>query len=50
VIGLLVFLAPASVSAQRYRFKYYSHADGLNGLARIRNGRLEFINSLAVRG
>jgi len=30
VIGLVVTLAPPSLLAQRYRFKYFSHGDGLN--------------------
>lgn len=29
LIGLLACLAPLTLSAQHYRFKYYSHADGL---------------------
>ena len=29
LIGVLACLAPLTVSAQRYRFKYYSHGDGL---------------------
>ena len=28
-LGLLACLAPVTASAQRYRFKYYSHGDGL---------------------
>ena len=31
LIGFLACLAPLTVSAQRYRFKYYSHGDGLKG-------------------
>ena len=30
LIGLAACLAPVTASAQRYRFKYYSHSDGLN--------------------
>jgi len=29
LIGLLACFAPVTASAQRYRFRYYSHADGL---------------------